>query len=206
MNNLAYIESLYRQWQENPSAVAQPWDEYFRRAVGSASDHPTPATTALTPDKAYRQSRVDSLLWAYRDIGYLYASLNPLGGDYGPDHNYLHRDGFDDLDSYERLTLDEFGISPEDLDTVFSAGRFMKPSPAPLRDIIAAFRQTYCGSIGVEFLHIQDKRIRRWLIEKMESTRNKPSLDVAQNRTILEDLLRKGGLKCGCGWIHRQHL
>jgi 2-oxoglutarate dehydrogenase E1 component len=118
--------------------------------------------------------------------------LNPLGEDGQPNHDYLHRD---DAVAYERLTLDEFGIPQEDLDTVFSAGRFMKPSPAPLRDIIAAFRETYCGSIGVEFLHIQDKNIRRWLIDKMETTRNRPKLDASQKRIILEDLLRTEALE-----------
>jgi 2-oxoglutarate dehydrogenase E1 component len=118
--------------------------------------------------------------------------LNPLGEDGQPNHDYLHRD---DAVAYERLTLDEFGIPQEDLDTVFSAGRFMKPSPAPLRDIIAAFRETYCGSIGVEFLHIQDKNIRRWLIDKMETARNRPKLDASQERIILEDLLRTEALE-----------
>ena len=66
----------------------------------------------------------------------------------------------------------------------------MKPSPAPLRQILTAFNETYCGPIGVEFLHIQDKNIRHWLIEKMESTRNRPVLDTEQHHTILEDLIR----------------
>jgi 2-oxoglutarate dehydrogenase E1 component len=136
---------------------------------------------------AYRQSRVDSLLWAYRDVGYLYARLNPLGGDYGPAHDYLNRDG---PDTYEKLTPKDFGLTDDDLDAVFSAGRVMKPSPAPLREILAAFQETYCGTIGVEFLHIQDKNIRRWLIEKMESMRNNPSLSAEQKRIILHDLLR----------------
>ena len=103
-----------------------------------------------------------------------------------------NRDG---PDVYEKLTPREFGIAESDLDTVFSAGRAMKPSPAPLREIIAAFEETYCGSIGVEFLHIQDKHIRRWLIEKMESTRNKPALSVEQKRIILQDLLRTEALE-----------
>ncbi len=71
----------------------------------------------------------------------------------------------------------------------------MKPSPAPLREILAAFQETYCGPIGVEFLHIQDKHIRRWLIQKMESTRNKPALSAEQKRIILQDLLRTEALE-----------
>jgi 2-oxoglutarate dehydrogenase E1 component len=192
MDNVSYIENLYRQWEKNPSAVTAVWDAYFREAESPAGERSKAATGPRIDDMAYRQSRVDSMLWAYRDIGYLYARLNPLGEKGEPSHDYLRRDeAFD----YERLTLDEFGISQGDVDTIFSAGRFMKPSPAPLREIIAAFRETYCGPIGVEFLHIQDKNIRRWLIEKMESTRNRPKLDPDQKRIILGDLLRTEALE-----------
>ncbi len=189
MDNTSYIEDLYRRWQQDPAAVDKAWDAYFRETAGPPAAPPAPIAA---DDMAYRQSRVDSLLWAYRDVGYLYARLNPLGGDYGPMHDYLNRDG---PDVYEKLTPGEFGIAKSDLDTVFSAGRAMKPSPAPLREIIAAFEETYCRSIGVEFLHIQDKHIRHWLIEKMESTRNKPALSVEQKRIILQDLLRAEALE-----------
>ncbi|MBN1361095.1 MAG: 2-oxoglutarate dehydrogenase E1 component [Sedimentisphaerales bacterium] len=189
MDNLTYIEDLYLAWQRDPAAVGRAWDAHFRGA-GSPDGHPAQAPPSQT--MAYKQSRVDSLLWAYRDVGYLYARLNPLGGDYGPGHHYLRRP---EARVFETLTLEEFGLDQEDLDTVFSAGRAMRPSQAPLREIVKAFRETYCGSIGVEFLHIQDKHIRRWLIEKMESTRNRLTLPAGRKRIILEDLLRTEALE-----------
>lgn len=192
MDNLSYIEEVYRDWQRNPSGVDPVWDAHFRLATGPDGQRVPPDGPAPGADMAYRQSRVDSLLWAFRDIGYLYARLNPLGGDYGPEHDYLPRR---DKETYQKLTLDEFGISEADLDTVFSAGSAMKPSKGPLREILAAFQETYCGSIGVEFLHIQDKNIRRWLIQQMESTRNRSVLSVSQKRTILTDLIRTESLE-----------
>ncbi len=192
MNNVPYIENLCREWEKDPSAVGAAWDAYFRDTTSPGGLSDQTVTQAGANDMAYRQSRVDSMLWAYRDIGYLYAHLNPLEENGQPNHDCFGRDN---SVAYEKLNLDEFGIAQEDFNTVFSAGRFMKPSPAPLRDIIEAFRETYCGSIGVEFLHIQDKEIRRWLIEKMESTRNRPTLDATQKRIILEDLLRTEALE-----------
>jgi 2-oxoglutarate dehydrogenase E1 component len=192
MDNVTYIENLYRQWEKNPSSVDASWSAYFSQAGATIDTVPQKTMPAGKGDMAYRQSRVDSLLWAYRDVGYLYAHLNPLGGDFGPEHNYL-RHKVEDV--YEKLTLEEFHIPAEDLDTVFSAGRYMKPSPAPLREIIKAFEETYCGSVGVEFLHIQNKHIRFWLIEKMESTRNRPKLDSAQKLIILKDLIRTESLE-----------
>ncbi len=195
MDNLRYIENLYRAWQKDPAAVAGAWDRHFRGLAGPDGQPAlTPAPAAQT--MAYKQSRVDSLLWAYRDVGYLYARLNPLGGDYGPGHHYLsRRTSAAQPGTFEALTVEQFGLSQEDLDTEFSAGRAMKPSPAPLREIIQAFQQTYCASIGVEFLHIQDKNIRHWLIEKMESMRNRPTLSAGRQRIILEDLLRTEALE-----------
>jgi 2-oxoglutarate dehydrogenase E1 component len=192
MDNVTYIENLYRQWKKNPSSVDASWSAYFNEAMSTEKILPRQTSPVRRDDMAYRQSRVDSLLWAYRDVGYLYAHLNPLGGDFGPEHNYL-RHKVEDV--YEKLTLEEFHIPAEDLDTVFSAGRYMKPSPAPLREIIKAFEETYCGSVGVEFLHIQNKHIRFWLIEKMESVRNRPKLDAAQKLIILKDLIRTESLE-----------
>ncbi len=185
MDNVTYIENLYRQWQKNPASVDSSWIDYFQTSFAKE-------TTEQKESLSDAACRVDRLLRAYRDIGYLYAHLNPLGGDFGPEHDYLRHKV---PDIYEKLTLDEFGISGDELETVFSAGRAIKPSPAPLRDIIAAFEQTYCGHIGVEFLHIQNKQIRQWLIEKMESTRNQPELDTPQKRIIMEDLLRTESLE-----------
>jgi 2-oxoglutarate dehydrogenase E1 component len=187
MNNLSYIETLYSIWEKNPDAVDAAWRDHFQQQQNPEAQ---PSQTLLDADKcdmAFQQSRVDSLLWAYRDIGYLYARLNPLGANHGREHDYLHRSA---ADAYERLSPKDFGLAHADPDTVFSAGRAMKPARAPLREIITAFQETYCGSIGVEFLHIQDKRIRRWLMEKMESSHNRATLSDRQRRIILADLLQ----------------
>jgi 2-oxoglutarate dehydrogenase E1 component len=197
MNDSSYIESIYQQWKQDPSGVDPSWSTYFEQFADTSGKTVNTVASSSGPqtasdDRVYKQSRVDSMLWAFRDIGYLYARLNPLGGDYGPEHDYLQRE---DIPQYEKPTLEQFGLSDVDLDRVFSAGQAMKPSPAPLRDIIAAFQETYGGPIGVEFLHIQDKNIRRWLIDKMESVRNRPKLDNEQKRIILEDLLRTEALE-----------
>ncbi len=192
MDNLGYVEDLFSQWQKDHGSVGKEWDNFFsetkpnslpQKAVERTS---ASALDVLQPYQLIEQSRVDRLLWAYRDVGYLYSQLNPLG-DFSPDHSYLP---YEDHGDYERLTLDEFGIPPEDLDLVFFAGRSMQPSTAPLRTIIEGFRKTYCSSIGVEFLHIQKKNIRRWLIDAMESTYNHPAVSMSQKQTILRDLIR----------------
>jgi 2-oxoglutarate dehydrogenase E1 component len=186
------MDALFARWQQDPSAVDPAWIAAFEQIssalqeAGKPQARSSPSQDAIQPFQLLEQSRVDRLLWAYRDVGYLYSQLNPLG-DFSPDHSYLP---YKDHGEYERLTLEEFGIPPDDLDRVFSAGNSMQPSTAPLRTLIEAFRTTYCSSIGVEFLHIQNKNVRRWLIDAMESSRNHPDITIDQKRTILSDLIR----------------
>jgi len=92
MDNVYYIDNLYQEWEKDPSSVDAAWDAYFRDVKRTIVSLPQKATQVGECETAYKQSRVDSMLWAYRDIGYLYACLNPLGGNFGPDRNYLHRD------------------------------------------------------------------------------------------------------------------
>lgn len=188
--NLAWLEELHEEWRRDARAVDQRWDELFReeesarllqRSTGDAG-----ASRMVSSDMVYKQSRVDSLIWGYRDVGYLYAHLNPLAPAEGEQKNYYTEPAH----TYEQLTLAELGLSEEDLDREFSAGRVLSPSRMKLSEIIRALRQTYCSTIAVEFLHIQNKPMRRWLIQQMESTRNRPSFDAEKKKIVLEDLVR----------------
>jgi 2-oxoglutarate dehydrogenase E1 component len=202
LTSLEFVEELYEAWLRDPSSVDNRWRTFFRdfdqrgsldlgtpgRRIRPAA-HGTAPTVTPAEDRYGRskQSRVDSLLWAYRDVGYFYAYLNPLRAKHEPSQNYLYPRA---KGAYEQLSIQAFGLTEEDLDQEFSAGRSMQPSKAPLREILQAFQQTYCSTIGVEFLHIQNKPIRNWLLSNMESCSNKPDFSTAEQRSILEDLIR----------------
>jgi 2-oxoglutarate dehydrogenase E1 component len=183
--SLGYLDELEAEWLADPGSVPAEWAAYFS-GLAPQSPEPREEGAGLAGDMVHKQSRVDSLLWAHREVGYLYAHLNPLVGHYSPDHSYLHQEK---AARYEKLSPAEFGLSEADLDLVFSPGRGAREEPAPLREILEAFRQTYCRSIGVEFLHIQDQDMRTWIIQRMEPTRNTPELTLAQKRVILDDLI-----------------
>jgi 2-oxoglutarate dehydrogenase E1 component len=199
--NLPYIEELYAEWVEGKGGVPAGWGELFRsldtqdrgRAAptdavltkcGAASE---PGREARSPDLSYTQSRFNSLLWAYRDVGYLYARLNPLVGYLSADLHFLY-DQEENL--YERLTLREFGLGEKDLDAVLTAGRYLEPRTAPLREHLKALRETYCSTVGIEFLHIQNRKIRNWIIEQVETSRNRPDLAREEKLRILRDLVK----------------
>ena len=136
---------------------------------------------------ALLQTRVDALLWAYRDVGYLYADINPLGDYMTPELRYMFytAEGY-----YQSLDIKAFGLSEDHLDMEFQAGKYFKPERASLRELIELFRKTYCGTMGAEVLHIQNKVMRRWLIERLESPSKRREFSDYERRLMQRDLIR----------------
>jgi 2-oxoglutarate dehydrogenase E1 component len=165
-SNLELIESLYRRWQKDPAAVDPSWRNFFE---GFELGLARPAPAAGSTD----QTAVVRLILAYRDLGHFLAHLDPLS---------------DPRTSHPLLDLSEFGFSEADLDRTFDTSYFAGLPRATLRELLKALRDTYCRTIGVEFMHIQDTHIRRWLRERMEPTRNRPNFDRAKKLRILTSL------------------
>ncbi|MBX3374884.1 MAG: 2-oxoglutarate dehydrogenase E1 component [Phycisphaeraceae bacterium] len=180
--NAPYIDEQYRRWQEDPSSVSADWDGFFRGfdlGVRTAEGPPT-GEQALDHVAHTGQSKVDSLIYHYRDIGHLAASLDPLGRE---------------RPLPEQLTLGSFGLAEADLDRPFDPGHLPLPHPSPLRDIRAHLEATYCRSTGVEYMHIQDREQRRWLQRKMEPVRNQPAFTPEDQRWILSALIEADGFE-----------
>jgi 2-oxoglutarate dehydrogenase E1 component len=135
----------------------------------------------------FKQARVDELIWAHREVGYLHADLNPLRGYITPGLAILRESVGGD---YRDLSPASFGLSDADLDLEFNAGPAGAPVRLPLRQILENVRETYCSAMGVEVLHIQNRTMRDWLIENIEAENNRPNLSTAQRRAVLEDLIR----------------
>ena len=147
-----WLEAQYQLWKSEPGQVSPDWQAFFE---GFALARQAPTTDR---ELAAKNSAVDSLIYRYRDLGHLQADIDPLS----PDHT-----------SHAQLNLATFGLSETDLDQTFYPLRFPKQS-ATLREIIALLEETYCGTIGVEFMHIQDPAKRDWLKQRMEEQRNRP--------------------------------
>ncbi len=176
MWNAQFIEAQYKKWKDDPNAVARDW-QFFFKGFEIGDKGPAGEETACTPDAALQQSRVESLIYRYRDLGHLMACMDPLSSC-PTDHPLLN--------------LGAFGLSPDHLDTFFYTRRFSDSGQARLRDIISQLRETYCSSIGVEYMHLQDPAERRWLQERMESVKNRPVLSAGEKTVVLEKLTRTG--------------
>ncbi|MEJ2725815.1 MAG: 2-oxoglutarate dehydrogenase E1 component, partial [Deltaproteobacteria bacterium] len=161
-DNLQYLEELYQEWENDPQTVPQDWDHFFSNNLIQRDQKPQPQET---DQLTYKQSRVNSLIWAYRDIGYIFANLNPLGNYRTPELEYMY---LTMKGVYQNLELEDFKLDEEDLDRVFYYGREKNQSPKSLREIIKKLKETYCSTIGFEFLHIQNKVMRNWLLRRIE--------------------------------------
>ncbi|MDB6165169.1 MAG: sucA, partial [Lacunisphaera sp.] len=157
--NAGLIEEYYQRWLDNPDSVDPTWRAFFQGfTMGSNGQAPSAVPSGAVID-ASKQAGVYYLINAYRAIGHLQAHLDPLSGP--PPES-------------PKLQLKHFKLGDADLDTVFDISNFLGGGQMKLRDIVAALHQIYCGHVGVEYAHIQDQDARRWLQERIESTRLQP--------------------------------
>jgi len=149
-----WIEVQYQLYQENPLLVAEEWRGFFQGfELGMET------FTSTKPD--HKPAAVQSLIRRYREIGHIYACVDPLTPC--------------EL-NHPRLQLSEFGLNDQDLSRQFATNNFILPN-APLKEIVAVLQQTYCRSLGVEFMHIPIPEERSWLQQRMEGSRNQPKLN-----------------------------
>ena len=169
-----FIEDQYERWHRDPQSVSTDWQHFF---IGFDMGREAPAGEEgrWDEDRMLQQARVEALKYRYRDLGHLLACMDPLEAC-PVDHPLL--------------ALGAFGLKPDDLETRFFTRRFAAESMAPLKTIIQALKETYCRSIGVEYMHLQDPEERRWLQERMEPVRNQPAIEPQVRRRVLERLSR----------------
>ncbi|HEY8234461.1 MAG TPA: 2-oxo acid dehydrogenase subunit E2, partial [Vicinamibacteria bacterium] len=125
-------------------------------------------------EEVEKQTKVLQLIHNYRVRGHLVADLDPLDR-----HRAPHRD----------LDPATYGLTLWDLDREFMSGGLSGEDRATLRETLDMLRETYCGTIGVEYMYIADPERKEWLQHRMESTRNYPALDAASKKRVLEKVI-----------------
>ena len=202
--NPDYVDSLYRKWLEDPDSVDPTWGLFFagmqfggngggngaRTVDGSRVASPSARTTepeepiVLTARGALPEGveeetvapalRIYDVVYTYRAFGHLIADLDPLGqGD--REHPYLE--------------LSEFGFTEEDLDEEVRCPIYHDIQHGTLEEFLASLRETYCRTVGVEYMELTDMAARDWLQQRMEPVRNHPDLSAERRREILRELV-----------------
>uniref|UniRef100_A0A803NDP7 2-oxoglutarate dehydrogenase, mitochondrial n=1 Tax=Chenopodium quinoa TaxID=63459 RepID=A0A803NDP7_CHEQI len=152
-----YLEELQRSWEADPSSVDESWDQFFRNFVGDAPKHP-----GVSGQTIQESMKLLLLVRAYQVNGHLKAKLDPL--------NLEHRV------VPEVLSPEFYGFTEADLDREFFigvwklSGFLSENRPVnTLRSILDRLEQTYCGSMGYEYVHIFDREKCNWLTDKIET-------------------------------------
>ncbi len=173
--NRDLLDEVYRQYQDDPDSVDPTWRAFFAgmQFGGSLGAGATPASaTATLPANVRLQTGVVRLAFWYRQAGHLQADIDPLRDAPPPPHPYL--------------ALKNFSLSEADLDTVVDASMYFGiDGPVRLGDLVAALRETYCRTIGVEYMHIDSLDVRKWLAQRMEPVRNRPHFSHRRQYRIL---------------------
>src|SRR5450432_4328902 len=155
------------------------------KSNGNGNGHAAPGWGNGVSEVAVRQDRVDALIRAYRVRGHMIAKIDPLG---------LPRPLQAELDP-------EFhGLRGDDLNRKFSSRTIFGAEALTLRDMLKRLRNTYCRSIGVQFMHIDDLKVKNWLQDRMEGSENRVELRRTEqlriftkltDATTFEDFLRR---------------
>lgn len=182
-DNASFVEALYDQYLTDPQSVGEEWREYFSHLTISPSaeqpaEEQTPTNGAAAPTAAVadleQQARVLQLINAYRVRGHFDAELDPLG--IAPKR------------SHPELDPGYYGFTNADLGKEFSVSRLFGMPALTLRGILSTLRETYCGTVGIEYMHIQDPKQRQWIQERVEDKRHQVTLTPDMKRAILTKL------------------
>ncbi|CAM9592676.1 2-oxoglutarate dehydrogenase complex component E1-like [Lampetra fluviatilis] len=182
-----YVQAMYQEWMQDPSSVHQSWDNYFRSTnLGSPSLLSSVQTSPVNEKTVSDHMNVHKLIRAYQVRGHLIAKLDPLQLQ-NQDHIVAK-----DL-IYDMSSLASYGFLESDLDqalklpnTTFIGG---DRSDLTLRDILQRLKDVYCGSIGVEFMFINDREQCQWIRQRFEMP-GAGTLTPAEKKQLLIRLLR----------------
>ena len=194
--NAPFVEELYEAYLADPASITPEWRDYFDKLqqLPGAADRDIPhapiqqsfvqltkqprfanAQSAASQQEAtQKQVQVLRMISSYRILGVRHANLDPLR-------------------RYDQLEVPELdpayhGFTAEDMAVTFNTGSLTGPKTAPLSEILNILKQTYCGNVGVEYMHIINSEQKKWIRERFESVRSRPEFNAAKKRRILKQL------------------
>ena len=197
IGNAGFLDDLYLAWRTDPGSVDPKWREFFA-GLDSDSASTTPGAPGDVPGLTRRQMaelteqqmKVVALINANRYRGHRGADIDPIK-------------------VYERppvpdLFPEHFGFGEDDLDRTFNTGTLHIGKPeATLREIDDLLRDTYRGSIGTELTHLSSTEQKRWVQERLESCRGRPSFAADKKRDILRWVTAARKLE---DYLHRKYV
>ncbi len=171
-----FIGDLYDQYQKNPDAVEPSWKSFFQGYDLANSDYSIDSDiddSVEIPQQVYKEFKVIELINGYRTRGHLFTKTNPVRDrrTYSP-----------------TLAIENFGLSKNDLPTVFNAGSILGLQPTTLLEIVNHLERIYCDSIGIEYMYIRNPEEIQWWQDKLNDNDNHPNYAPETKKYILSKL------------------
>ncbi|MBU2288921.1 MAG: 2-oxoglutarate dehydrogenase E1 component [Gammaproteobacteria bacterium] len=205
--NAPYVEEMYENYLANPGSVTDNWRSYFDAlqnvpatdgsntrdvphlpVINAFAERAKQGTTKVVQasgadsELGRKRTAVQQLIAAYRNVGARWADLDPLKRAERP--------------SIPELEPTFYGFADADLETVFNTSNtFFGKETMSLRDLLNALHETYCGTIGAEYMYMTDQVQKRWWQQKLESARTNPQLNADEKKHVLERLTAAEGLE-----------
>ena len=204
--NAPYVEEMYENYLADPTSVPENWREYFDAlqhvpAADGSDSRDVPhlpvinafaeraksgvtqtVVASVDAEMGRKRTATQQLVAAHRNVGQRWADLDPLKRTERP--------------SIPELDPAFYGFNGADQETVFDVSNtFFGKDKMSLRELLNALRETYCGTLGVEFMHTTNQEQRRWWQQKLESIRSKPAFNAEKKKHILDRLTAAEGLE-----------
>src|SRR3954470_287462 len=205
--NAPYVEEMYENYLTNPGSVPDNWRSYFdalqnvpatdgtntkdvphQPVVNAFAERAKQGTTKVVvasgadSELGRKRTAVQQLIAAYRNVGARWADLDPL--------KRAEREKIPELEA------SFYGFADADHEAVFNTSNtFFGKDSMSLRELMNALRETYCGTIGAEYMYISDQGRKRWWQQKLESMRSKPQFTAEKKKHILDRLTASEGLE-----------
>ena len=205
--NAPYVEEMYESYLANPGSVPDSWRDYFDAlqhvpavdgsnmkdvphlpVIAAFAERAKQGTTQVVQasgadsELGRKRTAVQQLIAAYRNVGARWAHLDPLKRTERPE--------------IPELEPSFYGFTDADMETVFNTSNtFFGKESMPLRELVNALRETYCGTIGAEYMYMTDQTQKRWWQQKLESARTNPQLTAEHKKRVLDRLTAAEGLE-----------
>lgn len=181
-----FFAQTYEQYLSNPDSIEPSWRAFFQgfdfgmttyteeQAMQQMANYSSNAVASgQVSEKVLKEFNVLKLIDGYRTRGHLFTKTNPVRDrrTYSP-----------------TLALENFGLTPSDLETSFDAAKVLGQKPSTLKDIIIHLENVYCQSIGVEYMYIRKPEVVQWIQDRLNINDNLPNFNVEQKKNILDKL------------------
>lgn len=174
----AYFAELYEQYQQNPDSIEPSWKAFFQGYDFGSENYGlegeiVDGVSAQIPEHLQKEFQVIKLIDGYRTRGHLFTKTNPVRArrKYAP-----------------TLEIENFGLTQNDLQTVFNAGEIIGIGAQTLFEIRKHLEAIYCSSIGVEYMYIRQPEEIKWIQSKLNVNDNQPLFSAEKKKHILKKL------------------